>query len=191
MKTKLVYILLAVALVVSGYQLLMSRVSIEESNIVSYRLKDMGREHMPHCTEKYNTKPATSGCHSPTIADYAIFVEPQDESVLVHNLEHGAVIVHYRIPLEAGEENLVPDLVRIVTDLKQDPKYCRVILAPYPAPFAVPESHELADIAHEKRIALTSWTQIALLDAADEKMISDFTKKNINQSPERIADNCR
>lgn len=44
---------------------------------------------------EYNTWPPTSGPHHPRPVPYAVYSEPVEQFRLVHNLEHGAVVVQY------------------------------------------------------------------------------------------------
>ena len=44
---------------------------------------------------KYNSFPPTSGSHNPSPAIYNVYDDPVDQMLLVHNLEHGAIVVQY------------------------------------------------------------------------------------------------
>ena len=158
-----------------------------------FAVQDAGRGHMPACQPDYNTRPPTSGCHFPNITDYAIFDEPQDDRVLVHNLEHGAVIISYRTSGIPGEDDLlIQDITSFVTDLKNsDRKYCRIIVNPSINPFSAEQVAELRDEAFGAKIALTAWRYIDVMTTFDEERVKSFIDAHIDKGPERNADNCR
>ena len=84
----------------------------------------------------YNTWPPTSGPHDPTPAPYDVYTDPVEEYRLVHNLEHGAIVIQYgrRIPANQVEQ--------MVGWYRGDPN--GIVIAPFP---------ELGN-----RIALAAWT---------------------------------
>ncbi|GEM_PF-371657 len=161
-----------------------------------YAVPIQGRGHTPECTiGGYNSRPPTSGCHSPGQAAYGIHEEPVPHELQLHNLEHGAVVVQYRTSGALGaDEGLIFDLTDLVERLrKEDVKYCRLILAPYPYSFLLSEGVReraglSADEVAEKRIALTAWGWIELLDEFDEGRIRAFIDAHINRGPERAND---
>ena len=103
--------------------------------------------------------PATSGWHfgAPVApARWGIHGIPLPDEVLLHNLEHGYVNVHYNCP--DGCDDLVDQLsevVNIATDAG-----AKVLMSPYP------------DM--DTRIALTAWTVIDKFDAFDEERVFLF-----------------
>ena len=56
-----------------------------------------GRQHVAKVSKdfKYNTFPPTSGPHNATPAIYDFYSEPVEQARLVHNLEHGSIVVQY------------------------------------------------------------------------------------------------
>jgi hypothetical protein len=124
------------------------------ANLPGTQLPDQGNRHIasesePH--EPYNSDPPTSGPHLPYIAPWGVHTRPVAPQLQVHNLEDGGVIVQYNCEC--------PDLVAQLRGLVE--RYDRyVILAPYPS--------------MKSRIALTAWTRIETLDAADERRIARF-----------------
>jgi len=54
----------------------------------------------------YNTWPPTSGPHFPATAPYDLYTEPVEQYRLLHNLEHGAVVVQYgdKVPQATVDE---------------------------------------------------------------------------------------
>lgn len=84
----------------------------------------------------YNSFPPTSGPHNPTPAPFDVYSEPVEQYRLLHNLEHGALVIQYgpNVPSESVEE--------FVAWYRDDPN--GVVIAPLP---------EL-----KNRIALAAWT---------------------------------
>jgi hypothetical protein len=97
-----------------------------------------GRQHVQELASgfKYNTSPPTSGPHFPVPATWDIYTEPVEQFRLVHNLEHGGVIVQYGSDVP---ESAVAEIREWYLD---DPN--GIIVAPLPT---------LGD-----KIALAAWT---------------------------------
>ena len=135
-----------------------------------------GREHIqvddPH--EPYNSDPPTSGPHAGAVPADFYNEAPPDEN-LVHNLEHGYVILWYNCSTldEAGCQNLKSQIqavmdrarpVSIATTAK------KLIAAPRPSMDAL--------------LALTSWGRMLKLQSFDEPVITNFIDKLRGQAPE-------
>lgn len=108
---------------------------------------DMGSGHIPHPSfphEPYNSAPATSGPHTPYTASWGIHEEPVAEEILLHNMEHGGIIVGYNCTDCA-------ELVNDLTDLAVD--YSKMIVAPNPN--------------LETPIVLSSWRHALYLEKLD------------------------
>jgi Protein of unknown function (DUF3105) len=56
-----------------------------------------GRQHVAEVAEdfEYNTFPPTTGPHNATPAIYDFYSDPVEPARLVHNLEHGSIVVQY------------------------------------------------------------------------------------------------
>lgn len=95
-----------------------------------------GQTHSPPYS--YRTDPPTSGNHSPSTAFTGVLTQaPKDEN-LVHNMEHGHVIVWYQPDLD-------PAILTGLTDLVNDNR-TRLILVQRPTmPF---------------KVAFTAWTKL-------------------------------
>ena len=124
--------------------------------------------------EPYNTNPPTSGPHAGLVQADFYDVAPPDEN-LVHNLEHGYVIIWY--------DCATLDLAQcqtLKTEIKAVMSRARpvVIASNIKKLVAVPRSKM------DTPIALTSWGRIDTLPAYDEKEMMDFINSFREQAPE-------
>lgn len=133
-------------------------------------VEDQGREHVQpgQSHPPYNSKPPTSGWHLGSTADWGVHQEPIPDELQIHNLEHGGVLIQYEPNID---QSVVEQLTALVTRLREQPKYCKLILAPYPT--------------LDKPIALTAWTRILKLDAFDENRVVGFIDAWIEKGPEK------
>lgn len=140
------------------------------------RYPEVGLEHVapgdPH--PEYNSVPATSGSHfaQPLApARWGIHDDPLPDEVLLHNLEHGGIGIHYNCP------DGCPELVEQLSDLTNEAlsNNAKVIMSPYP------------DM--ETTIAVTAWTFLDALDEFDKDRITDFVNAHESSpnSPEPTA----
>lgn len=141
---------------------------------------DAGRLHVavgqPH--SPYTTTPATSGPHWSTTpapgaphgapARWGIYSEVLPDEVLVHNLEHGGIGLHYNCP--SGCPEIVAALSALVP-----PGASQFIVSPYPGAPA--------------RVAVTAWRRLMLLDTADSERIKTFISNYQDKAPESIKVN--
>jgi uncharacterized protein DUF3105 len=99
----------------------------------------------------YTDVPATSGFHAPTPlpATPRVYTTPVDETQAVHTLEHGGVIVYYRLPAEGGPAQGVIDALGPVVEA-QPASY----LIPYP------------NLPDGQGMAFTAWNQRMFCPAA-------------------------
>jgi len=126
-------------------------IRIEEQGTVHITL---GEEHA-----SYNSAPATSGWHlaQPLApARWGVHDDPLADEVLLHNLEHGYVNVHYNCP--EGCDELITQLTGVVT--KATGRGGKVILSPYPE--------------MDTAIALTAWTFLDAFEVFDEARVTEF-----------------
>lgn len=98
----------------------------------------MGAQHVEELAEgfEYNTFPPTSGPHFPAPATWDVYSDPVEQFRLIHNLEHGGLVVQY------GEDVPESAVAQIREWYLDDPN--GIIVAPLPA---------LKD-----KIALAAWT---------------------------------
>lgn len=121
----------------------------------------------------YSVVPATSGPHWNTLGSQASNFEqapaswgPYDrflsDQILVHNLEHGGIGMHYD-PTKCGSDDcagIVSEFQRIAKDWNDDDSYRGFIISPYPNMDSI--------------ITLTAWRHHLNLDDVDEPRIIEF-----------------
>ena len=138
---------------------------------------DDGREHIDpegYAPNKYSVSPATSGPHwykditpagVPAPARWGVYDKILPDEVLIHNLEHGGIGLHYDCP--DGCEELINSLRDIVP---RNPSF--YIVSPYPS--------------LEKRVAITAWRHHLYLDEFDRDQIIKFIEEYIDHAPESV-----
>jgi hypothetical protein len=125
-----------------------------------------GREHVTSLPVgfHYNTFPPTSGPHAPTPAIWGAYASPVPELALVHNLEHGGIVVQYgsRVPRST--------VVRILDWYHGSPD--ATVVAPLP---------KLGG-----KIALTAWTHLATCTRFQSESYDSFRDAYRFRGPEQL-----
>jgi hypothetical protein len=116
-----------------------------------------GRTHVQRLAKgfKYSTTPPTSGPHFPVPAIWNLYTEPVPEIRLVHNLEHGGIIVQYGDKVPQAQ-------IQALTDWYQADSQGGdgLIVAPLP---------ELGS-----KIAATAWTHLMTCPSFDQGPLDRF-----------------
>jgi hypothetical protein len=118
--------------------------------------------------EPYNSIPATSGPHFPVWwQEWGVVDEELPDELVIHNMEHGGVIIRYDCP--EGCPDLVSQLAEVTF------RYQKVILSPY--------------TGLGTRIAVAAWTYLDKFDEFDEDRIVQFIDAHMNspESPEPLV----
>ena len=117
----------------------------------------------------YNSDPPTSGYHwGGGIGPWGVQTKPISDTITVHNLEHGGVMIHYSPSLDPATIAQLSDLTRDLQ--RQNP--C-IILAPRPG-LANP-------------ITVTAWTYMLKLDTYQAATIQAFFKARVGRGPEAVC----
>lgn len=127
--------------------------------------------HIPACQPgNYSSVPATSGCHRDTPAAWGVYSSPQDEVQLIHNLEHGGIVIWYQADrLDAADIAALEDFTR--RQLASD--RWKVILSPWNG----------EDFDHP--IAVSAWSWLLYLDEVDTDQIRRFFDDHyLKEAPE-------
>lgn len=120
---------------------------------------------------EYSTNPPTSGHHYPDWADPGLYDEVVPDGYLVHNLEHGYVIIWYDCDtLTDAECETLMDDIQSVIDFYDGYKV-----------IGMPRS------GMATTLALTSWGRLARLDAFNFDLIVEFIALYQEQAPEPNA----
>lgn len=122
--------------------------------------------------DPYTSLPATSGPHWNTPASWGVYSTPQNESQLVHNLEHGGIVIWYRddLPPEEIEELAAYVETQVAQGVGGRFKF---ILSPWGGE---------GDLGAP--IAVTAWRYLLELDTADTDAIDEFAREHYGQAPE-------
>jgi hypothetical protein len=137
----------------------------------------MGRQHVESLRSgfQYNSFPPTSGPHFGIPAVFNIYDQPVPEIRLVHNLEHGAIVVQY------GSKVPQATVQRIVAWYADSP--LGMVVAPLPA---VSEIQAKPPADYESKIFLTAWTHLATCTAFDEGAFDRFRDDYRGEGPEKF-----
>lgn len=128
--------------------------------------EDQGNAHLEpgETYDQYNSNPPTSGPHAPKPADWGVHDERVPKEALVHNMEHGGVVIWYdcsagAAPLDEAQcRELRDQLAAVAERNSEDGK--RVAMVPY------------AGMDH--RIALTAWRTLDAFDQFDGERVQAF-----------------
>jgi hypothetical protein len=129
----------------------------------------------PH--EPYSTDPPTSGPHYSVPAKAGFYTEAPPDEQLVHNLEHGYVVIWYR-----SEDLSAKDRARFLADIQAAMKSGGTSAnTGTPKLIAVPRP------TLRSRLTLTSWGHLDELDHFDQQRILSFIASFRDQAPEPTA----
>jgi hypothetical protein len=125
----------------------------------------MGREHVSELKSsfKYNSYPPSSGPHFPVPAVYNIYDQPVPQIRLVHNLEHGAIVVLY------GAKVPQATVQKIAAWYAESP--LGMVVAPLGS---ASEMHATPPAGADSKIFLTAWTHVATCSTFDEGAFTRF-----------------
>ncbi len=115
----------------------------------------------------YNMVPPTSGWHYALPAEWGIHATPISDEVQLRNLASGGVLIQYKPDLSS---DMLDQLHGLMVELRKDPHYCRVILAPYDK--------------LDRVIVLTAWDRVDQLDGFDRERIVRFIDAFIGRGSE-------
>jgi hypothetical protein len=125
---------------------------------------DQGQAHLAATdpVPDYNSDPPTSGPHAPSPAACGIYREAVPDINLVHDLEHGVIVIYYN-PATAVDAR--DDLEKFARDAPS-----HVIVVPREG--------------MENQVTLTAWTHLLRLDSYDRSAIDVFYGEYAQRGPE-------
>lgn len=114
--------------------------------------------------EPYNSNPPTSGPHiGDDVAGPGVKDRPVADELVVHSLEHGAVVLWYKDDLKQEDVDRLKKVFNEASGKK----------------IMIPRQNM------DTPIALTSWNYILKLEAVDEVKIKEFIETNNDRAPEK------
>lgn len=122
----------------------------------------------------YTSLPATSGPHWDSPANWGAYSTPQSESQLIHNLEHGGIVIWYDAGLDAEQVAELANYVDAQTAQGVAGRY-KFILTPW-------DGDDLGS-----PIVVTAWRYLLPLESVDTGAIDDFAREHYGQAPEPNA----
>ena len=130
----------------------------------------------PNCgTDPYSSLPATSGPHwDPSgIANWGVYSTPQPETQLIHNLEHGGIVIWYDPDaLDTAGIDALSQYVTRQTQSGVSGRY-KFILSPWGGEDPLPSP-----------IVVTAWRWALEMDAVDTGAIDAFVGEHYGIAPE-------
>ncbi|HEY7197830.1 MAG TPA: DUF3105 domain-containing protein [Gaiellaceae bacterium] len=149
--------------------------ALEAAGCARQTFPSQGRRHVEELPKgfKYNSTPPTSGPHQPQPLAPAIwnsYDQPVPEIKLVHNLEHGGIVVQY------GDQISPETVNEILTWYRKDPN--AMVVAPL-SPALIKEKPTLAN-----EITLSAWTHLQTCKRFNDKAFSNFVDLHRGNGPE-------
>jgi hypothetical protein len=121
----------------------------------------------------YSSVPATSGPHWGTPANWGVYSTPQNESQLIHNLEHGGIVVWYDPErLDADGIDALTSYVTTQVASGVSGRY-KFMLSPWAGGEPLPAP-----------VVATAWRYTLSLETADTDAIDAFARARYGRSPE-------
>jgi hypothetical protein len=123
--------------------------------------------------DPYSSLPAASGPHWNGPANWGVYTTPQIETQLIHNLEHGGVVIWY--DPDALDADQVDELSRYVTTQVSSGISGRFkfVLSPWGGEDELPSP-----------IVATAWRWLLELDEVDTTTLDAFAREHYGMSPE-------
>ena len=138
---------------VSPQDLAAARQQAGSSGVTEYA--EAGRDHIEANQQpgNWNSTPPTSGDHLGAPIAAGVYDSEQDERAIVHNLEHGYVVIQYR--------NVPEDQVNQLREFVRDRSGSKLVLAPWSG-------------LERDGVALTAWRNLETLERVNLTVIRAF-----------------
>ena len=138
---------------VSPQDLAAARQQAGSSGVTEYA--EAGRDHIEanQQPDNWNSTPPTSGDHLGAPIAAGVYDSEQDERAIVHNLEHGYVVIQYR--------NVPEDQVNQLREFVRDRSGSKLVLAPYSG-------------LERDGVALTSWRNLETMQRVNLDVVRAF-----------------
>ena len=138
---------------VSPQDLAAARQQAGSNGVTEYA--EAGRDHIEanQQPDNWNSSPPTSGDHLASPISAGVYDSEQDERAIVHNLEHGYVVIQYR--------NVPEDQVNQLREFVRDRSGSKLVLAPYSG-------------LERDGVALTSWRNLETMQRVNLDVVKAF-----------------
>lgn len=139
----------------------------------------VGAEHIPDGQQAtdYNTDPPTSGQHYAQPAEAGFYEEAPPDEQLVHNLEHGHIVVYYNCSeLDASACEDLKNGIRQGMEsagVAENTRTLKIVAVPRPS--------------MDNLVTYTSWGRMYRADAFERDELLLFVEQNRNRAPEPSA----
>ncbi len=146
-------------------------IQVQLSNIPGTPVTEEGKNHVPEGDAiTYKTYPPSSGTHYASTGEYGFSDKEIAEGKLVHNLEHGAIVLYYKPGLPA---DVLDSLRQAYTSLPLS-KHGKVklIIAPYPK--------------LQTPMVIAAWTRVEPLSEFNFEQIQAFYKALVDKGLEDV-----
>lgn len=134
------------------------------------RPEDLGADHVAEGTHvEYSSRPPTSGPHYDTPASAGFYSSPLDPRQVVHNLEHGQIVIWYRLD---APQQVIDDIEAYV---ESDDTGIALLGVPYD------------DIPDEYTLAVTAWGALRYCAQVSPEVLDDFRAQFQGKGPENVG----
>lgn len=120
----------------------------------------------------YSSVPATSGHHWGTPAEWGVYSTPLSESQLIHNLEHGGIVIWYDPELDQAQIDELASYVNAQVSQGIGGRF-RFILSPWGG------EEDLGS-----PVVVTGWQYLLRLEEADTDALDGFSRARYGIAPE-------
>ena len=160
------------------------------------KIEDLGRKHIQIGEEvDYNSNPPTSGPHYEDWIRAGVYESAKDDRNLVHSLEHGYVIMHYKcisvIPSASEESQDLQSTDSSPSAQNDTTKECEERKNQLAQIYEKKGKRKLIVVPRENldsNFALTAWNYIDKLNDFDQARIEKFIDAHLNQGPEKTME---
>jgi Protein of unknown function (DUF3105) len=130
-----------------------------------------GRTHIATGTQggPYSSTPAASGSHWDTPANWGVYETPQVQEQVIHNLEHGGIVIWYQADQVTADQ--IAALEAYTRSWNGTERY-KMLVSPWGG----------SDFGHP--IAIVAWTWLLYLDDVDTDLMDQFVDQHYGDAPE-------
>lgn len=180
----------AICLAVAAFLAFLIWLFIESSKpLPGTKVADLGRGHVPVGEQvDYNSNPPTSGKHYDDWIRSGVYAESRDDRNLVHSLEHGYVIMHYKCSEQLGKTQSEATGSPSPSEFSE---ICRTRRDELAKIYEKKGKTKLIVVARpnlDTNFALTAWTYLDKFDNFDRSRIERFIDAHLNQGPEKTME---